>query len=109
MLDAVKRNSVEVVSVLLRHGASVNRAHARSGATPASAARWKTATESSADTAAGGRRRRDNAAAIARPPPRPQETARRRVPGDAVDACRDADYASRFAAHAVDASRDAAQ
>ena len=64
MLDAVKRNSVEVVSVLLRHGASVNRAHARSGATPASAARWKTATESSADTAAGGRRRRDNAAAI---------------------------------------------
>ena len=35
LLDAVKRNSVEVVSVLLRHGASVNRAHARSGATPA--------------------------------------------------------------------------
>ena len=35
LLDAVKRNSVEVVSVLLKHGASVNRAHARSGATPA--------------------------------------------------------------------------
>ena len=41
--------------------------------------------------------------------PRPPETARRRVPGDAVDACRDADYACRFAAHAVDACRDAAQ
>ena len=47
----------------------------------------------SADTAAGGRRRRDNTAAIARPPPRPRETSRRRVPGDAVDACRDADDA----------------
>ena len=80
---------------------SFRRSPVRSDAT---AARWKTATESSADTAAGGRRRRDNAAAIARPPPRPQETARRRVPGDAVDACRDADYAC----HAVDASRFAA-
>ncbi len=69
-----------------------------------SAARRAAATESGADTRAGGRRRRDNAAAIARPPPRPQETARRRVPGDAVDACRDTDYAC----HAVDASRFAA-
>ena len=51
---------------------------------------------------------RDNA--IARPPPsRAPDAAHRRVPDDAVDACRDADDACRFAAHAVDAYRDAAQ
>ena len=73
-----------------------------------SAARRKTATESGADTAAGGRRQRGDA--IARPPPpRAPDTAHRRVPGDAVDACWDADDAGRFAAHAVDACRNAAQ
>ena len=89
LLGAIEGDQGTVAKVLVSHGADANR---------------RSADDFAGADAHAATNERDGLLEIARPPPRPQETARRRVPGDAIDACRDTDYAC----HAVDASRFAA-